>query len=281
MQYFISIYHSACYALAVIAFWYISKIITDAITKANDDEQIEQKGNIAMALMRAGQYIGIAVGMAAVLSDGGSGIKQSFSKDMLMFVVDGALIVILFQVSRFLNNRFILPRICNDTEIEKCNMAVGIAECGLLLSTGLIMNGAFYGEGAILAGIIFFALGQAVFIIAARLMEHVKSYNVIEQIYEGNVAAGIILAGNVLSLGFIMRASVSGEFTGWGTDLLGFALSAVLGFVLLFVFQWVADLLFLPNTREKQQIVEFKNNAAALIIVSIQTGLSITVGAII
>jgi uncharacterized membrane protein YjfL (UPF0719 family) len=143
------------------------------------------------------------------------------------------------------------------------------------------MNGAFSGEGDLLQGVVFFLLGQTVFIVAARLFTAIKSYHIIEEIVKGNTSAGIVLAGNFVSLGFIMRTSVSGAFTGWTNDLTSFALSAVSGVVFLIFFQWIADLLFLPSTKERQQIVDNKNNAAALIIAGIQTGLSIIVVALV
>lgn len=280
MNYIISVGQSAAYALMVVLFWYISKLITDRMTKADDDEHIEGRKNLSMALMRTGQYLGIAIGMAAALTGGESG-AHSFVKDLTLLAVDGALIVALFQVSRVICDKLIITMACNDTEIENNNIAVGLAECGMLIGTGLIMNGAFSGEGDLLQGVVFFLLGQAVFIAAARLFTAIKSYHIIKEIVQGNVSAGIVLAGNFVSLGFIMRTSVSGAFTSWTNDLLSFSISAVSGIVFLILFQWIADLLFLPTTKERQQIVDNKNSAAALIIAGIQTGLSIIVGSLV
>ncbi|MFA6009694.1 MAG: DUF350 domain-containing protein [Desulfobacteraceae bacterium] len=280
MNYIISVGQSAAYALMVVLFWYISKLITDRMTKADDDEHIEGRKNLSMALMRTGQYLGIAIGMAAALTGGESG-AHSFVKDLTLLAVDGALIVALFQVSRVICDKLIITMACNETEIENNNIAVGLAECGMLVGTGLIMNGAFSGEGDLLQGVVFFLLGQAVFIAAARLFTAIKSYHLIKEIVQGNVSAGIVLAGNFISLGFIMRTSVSGAFTGWTNDLLSFGISAVTGVVFLILFQWIADLLFLPSTKERQQIVDNKNSAAALIIAGIQTGLSIIVGSLV
>lgn len=280
MNYIISVGQSAAYALMVVLFWYISKLITDRMTKADDDEHIEGRKNLSMALMRTGQYLGIAIGMAAALTGGESG-THSFVKDLTLLAVDGALIVALFQVSRVICDKLIITMACNDTEIENNNIAVGLAECGMLVGTGLIMNGAFSGEGDLLQGVVFFLLGQAVFIAAARLFTAIKTYHIIKEIVQGNVSAGIVLAGNFVSLGFIMRTSVSGAFTSWTNDLLSFSISAVSGIVFLILFQWIADLLFLPSTKERQQIVDNKNSAAALIIAGIQTGLSIIVGSLV
>lgn len=280
MNYLISVSQSAAYALMVVVFWYIGKRVTDWTTRADDDEHIENKKNLAMALMRAGQYIGIAVGMAGALS-GGDGSAPSFVKDMTLLAMDGALIVVLFLVSRLICDRLILAGVPNDREIENGNTAVGLAECGMLAGTGLIMNGAFAGEGSLFQGLVFFFLGQSVFILAVRLFTLVKSYHLVDEIKNGNVSAGIVLAGNLVSLGFILRSSVTGAFTGWTSDLVAFGLSAVSGMVFLVIFQYIADLLFLPRSKEREQIVDNRNNAAALIIVAIQTGLSIIVGILV
>jgi uncharacterized membrane protein YjfL (UPF0719 family) len=280
MNQILTVAQSAAYALTVVLFWYVSKIITDRMTKADDDEHIEKKGNFAMALMRTGQYAGIAVGMAAALTGDGE-TSRSFLDDLKFLFLDGALIVVLFQVSRLVCDRVVLPAVHNDTEIEKGNIAVGIAECGMLIGTGLIMNGAFSGEGDLPGGVVFFFLGQAVFILAVRLFALVKSYSLTGEIVQGNTSAGIVLAGNFLSLGFILRTSVSGAFVSWTADLTAFAISAGSGIIFLAIFQWIADLLFLPSTREREQIVENRNNAAALIIAGIQTGLSVIVGVLV
>jgi uncharacterized membrane protein YjfL (UPF0719 family) len=102
----------------------------------------------------------------------------------------------------------------------------------------------------------------------------------VEKIKEGNVPAGIELAGDLLALGFILRASIAGPSEGWANDLISFAFSGGYGTVLLLVLSWIADQVFLRNTTDKTRM-EQNNHAAVVVKMAIKVGFAIVISVVI
>ena len=80
-----------------------------------------------------------------------------------------------------------------------------------------------------LSALLFFVLGQVVLLTFGLLYEMITPFNVREEIKKNNLAAGIGLGGILVALGIILMSSLSGPFTGWGTDIAGFAIYTVFG----------------------------------------------------
>ena len=142
-------------------------------------------------------------------------------------LTEGVAIVVFLFVAQALTDRVVIHGISNRQALRDGNVAVGLGELGVYVATGLIAYGSFAGEGGgIVAGLVFFAVGQVALLALAALYERVTAWSVIQNIRDGNAAAGLMLAGMLVAFGFILHASLLGPFSGWGPDLAAFALSA-------------------------------------------------------
>lgn len=281
------------YVVICVFFIWLVKQIDDWRTKDYDDDIHIDDGNAAIGLRRSGLYLGIAIALSGALN----GSSNGFFIDLIQLIIDGLIITGFLFSCRFLNDFMMLGNIDNDAECIKeftdkngnitiGNTAVGIVEAGMYLATGFILNGAISGSGGtffqgILSAALFFILGQLALLIFGLLYEMITPFNVRQEIKENNLAAGVGLGGILVALGIILRASISGEFTGWANDLSGFAIYAVFGIVMLLIFRAVADKLLLPSTNIAIEVKEDKNVAALVVIQSAVNAVAIIIASAI
>jgi uncharacterized membrane protein YjfL (UPF0719 family) len=268
------------YAVVGIAFIRLVKLIDDRRTRDFDDDKHIDDGNLAVGLRRAGLYLGIAIALSGAM--GGS--SRGFFLDIIQLLVDGLIITGFMFSSRFINDFIMLGNINNDQECVKTfmqpdgtrkvgNTAVGMVEAGMYIATGFILNGAVSGGGGtfiqgILSAVLFFILGQMALLVFGFLYELITPFNVRNEIKKNNLAAGIGLGGILIALGIILMASISGPFTGWGSDVAGFAVYAVYGIVMLLIFRAVVDRILLPTTNIAVEIEQDQNVAAMVLVES-------------
>ena len=268
-----------CFALVSIIFILLAKWLDDMRTTNFDDDRHIDDGNVAVGLRRAGLYLGIAIAMAGALS----GDSAGFWVDMGYLFVDGFIITGCLFVSRFINDKIMMGHVDNDLECARVftledgrtttgNTSVGIVEAGMYLATGFILNGSLSGGGgtfiqSLASALVFFILGQAVLLAFGLIYETMTPFNLRNEIQKNNMAAGISLAGLLVALGIILKASLAGPFTGWGTDIGGFFIYTVFGMILLLGFKGFMDRFLLPTTNLATEITEDKNVAALVVVV--------------
>ena len=180
-----------------------------------------------------------------------------------MIALNGAIAVALLLLVGFFNDLVILRRIDNNDEVGKGNVAVGLVEAGGYIAAGLILQGAFTGEGGgVLSSVVFTVLGQITLFAMYLVYQWITPFDVTAEIKGANVAAGIAVSGMLVALGVILRASIAGPFEGWIIDLATFGFYAVVSIVLLLILRQVTDRLFLPNTDLATEISRDRNPAA-------------------
>ncbi len=272
-----------------VAFILLVKKIDDWRTKDFDDDTHIDDGNIAVGLRRTGLYLGVAIAIAGTLG----GVSKGFFIDIIQLIIDGFIIIGLMFSTRFINDFIMLNHINNDEECIKIfpqpdgsevvgNTAVGMVEAGMYIATGFILNGSFSGSGGtffqgIASAVLFFIAGQITLLFVGFLYENITPFNVREEIKKNNLAAGIGLGGILMALGIILMASISGPFTGWGSDLAGFVIYAVFGIIMLLVFRKIADSLLLPTTDIATEVTEDRNVAALIVVQSAINAIAIII----
>lgn len=266
------------YALVSILFIFLAKKLDDWRTKDFDDDRHIDDGNLAVGLRRAGLYLGIAIGMIGALS----GESAGFRTDMLYLFVDGVLITGCLFISRFINDFIMMGNMNNDRECVKVfilgdgrtatgNTALGMVEAGMYIATGFILNGSMSGSGggfvqSLGSALLFFVLGQVVLLGFGLVYEMISPFDVRDEIKQNNPAAGIGLAGILIALGIILKGSLSGPFTGWLNDIVGFLVYTLFGMILLLGFTALVDRFLLPTTNIATEIKEDKNVAALVLV---------------
>lgn len=269
MEMFGNVLSSSVFVAIAVGIMYVAtrvRSLAFGFASSETDQQIEEESNLAAGLSRGGFFVGIGIALIGAIV----GPASSLGHDSLLMLKEGALAVVLLLIAAVIADTVILPGIKNREEIGKNNVAVGLVELGVFVSTGLIAFGSVAGEGGGLFSVLaFFVLGQVALVITVRLYEFITPFDIIAEIKQGNASAGLMLSGILISIGVILNASLSGEFVGWFSGVVSFLLYGASGLALLGGLYWVIDVLFLPNTNLKDEIVRDKNVSAVTLTVCV------------
>ena len=266
------------YAVIAIAAMFGIKYGRKFLYIKNPDHLIEEENNLALAFRQSGVYIGLAIAMFGAVI----GADQGFFKDVLELGAYAILSTILLTASLEISNRAVLPKINNNDEVKKNNIAVGLVEFGGCIATGLIALGALSGTGPFWSSIVFFLMGQAALLIMIAIYEYITPFVIIKEVEKNNVAAGVLLAAMQIAVSFIIYRSIEGDFVSWESDMINFAKSSISGIILIAVlFSKPIDRLFLPNTTVATEIERDKNAAALLVVSSVKIALAIIVSGVV
>ena len=263
------------FPLVALGFMWAMKFLDDRRTSFDEDEQLVRGKNMAVSLRKSGLYLGLAFGLAGALF----GRSQGLLEDLVSFVLAGMVLMVLLFAAFVVNDKIILCRIDNDKAVSEGNTAVGLVEFAGYVSSGIIMHGAFSGEGGgIPAAAVFFLLAQAALVAAFYLLEAFTPRNMCEEIeVKQNSAAGMDAAGMLIALAIILRAGLAGPFTGWLAGLIGFGLYLVAGLLALMLFRVPCRILFVPKVSYDREIAENRNLSVATLSSVVQVGLALVI----
>ncbi|NQY95354.1 MAG: DUF350 domain-containing protein [Campylobacteraceae bacterium] len=273
---------SMVYAVVVFLFFFLAKKIADKRVSVlyNADHEIVSAQNMAVSFRRAGLYLAIGIGMFAAA--GSDSTSSGFIDSLLLQIVDGILIMFFLFCAMYINDKFILKNINNDEALKNNNIAVGLVEFGAYVATGLIAYGSFADTGPWYSSIVFFILGQSVLVVMVLIYEYSSKIKVLEEIKNGNIAAGLMVAGILIAYSLILKAAIIGPFSGWSEDLLAFAISAISGILLLLVIANKAiENIFLPNTDIYKEIVVDQDIPPIIVVVAVKITLALVIGAVV
>jgi len=100
--------------------------------------------------------------------------------------------------------------------------------------------------------------------------------NIQEEIeLKGNIAEGVDMAGVLIAISIILRASIVGPFTGWIPGLQGFGIYLAAGLLALFIFKAVAGKLFMPKVSYAEEMDIRRNEAVAVFTACIEISVAV------
>ena len=265
-------------AVLSIALVSIAYVINDMSCTAFKTTEAIMAGNMAAAVRVSGMVLGLLLAFVGFHSTSGADTTPLGAYTELG--LEGLVLVGLMVVSGFISNAFILPSIKNNEQVRDGNTSVALVEFGTYVATGLIAWGSFSGDGGgIVSALVFFGLGQVCLLLVTKLYQWRTRFDLYTEIKGDNRTAAILLMGQLISMGLILRGALSGAFQNWTTDLVSFAAYAAIGYVALYIVAWFVDLVAIPvDTLE--DIVEKKNAAPAvltsLVVIGAAALLSVT-----
>lgn len=253
---------AAAFLILYIILFIAAKWTKDLFTPYKLNHELGEQDNFAVALTMGGYYLAITLVFAALLS----GPSVYLQSDLLTVAMYSVLSILLLNVTRWINDKCILRAFCNIERLTKEHDAgVGAIQFSVYTATGLIASGAISGDGAMITFFVFFALGQFVLILASFIYQALSPFDLHAELAEKNTAVGLAFGGSLIALSLIIMNGVSGDFIDWQLDLISFAISAVLGLVLLPILQIIMDRLVIPGKSLRQEIKTDKNVGAGFL----------------
>lgn len=261
----------------------LAKFAQDFLTPYRINEQLSRKDNTALGLSITGYFLGVIIVFVGVLYQPLTVIRDDqwqFTGDFWFDVLEVFLYavagILVLNVARILVDKLVLYKFKTEKEIiEDQNVGSGAVEFAVYIAVGLVIAAATAGTGvsadeativeSIIRSVVFFVLGMAVLMAFALVYELTTPFDVHDEIEKDNAAVGIALAGNLIAIALVIFKAVFGEFVGWTESLVGFAVFAVIGFVLLYVVRIIVDFALLPGTKVADELTVDRNHGVAFI----------------
>ena len=112
------------------------------------------------------------------------------------------------------------------------NVAAALVVAGVYIATSLTYSGTLSGEGGgFWIMLLFFLLGQLALLGITYAFRWLTSYDDVQEIAAGNIAAALALMGLLIAVGLIVRRAVSGDYTSFFHSLGSFLLALLLALV--------------------------------------------------
>ncbi|MCZ6875178.1 MAG: DUF350 domain-containing protein [bacterium] len=251
----------ATLALLALARWILQWFLGNTLQVLLTDHD-----NPAMGLAVAGYLFGVIWTVTVLMSAPGRGLWQ----DILDILLYGVLGILLLTVVSILTCRLFLGMHVRD-QLEDHNVAAAIVVAGVYVATSLTYSGALKSEGGGLLLLLFFVLGQLALLGMTYLFRWLTSYDDVQEIASGNIAAGLALSGLLIAMGIIVGNAASGSFTSQADSIVSFVLGLLVFLIFYPVRQVVVQGLILGGRLSfraillDQEIAQDRNTAAGLL----------------
>jgi len=182
--------------------------------------------NDARKFKRVGQVLAVFLVSASVVKNGMKG--ESIARDAAWVGAFAAVGVLLISITGRLGTQLLLQsRLVK--EIDRGNVAAGVAAGANYVATGIITAAAVSGSGLhdLALALVFFVIAQITLHVFASLFRALTTYDDAEQIAGENLAAALSYSGLLIAVAIVVARAVEGEFTGWVPALEGYGLVLV------------------------------------------------------
>ncbi len=239
-----------------------SKIVKDLLTPYSLNDELRDK-NIAASLSLCGYFCATIIVLLGALL----GPPTTLLRDLFCFTGYALLGIVLLNISRVINDKYILYQFSNVKEIvTDRNAGTGAVEFGSYIASGLVVAGSIHGEGGgVYTALAFFAISQVVLVLFCKVYNIITPFDVLAEIERDIVAAGVAIGGTLVALGIILLKGAMGDFVSWQYNLTDFFLSVTSGIILLPLLRMFLDKVLLPGTDLNQEIADKQNLAVGLL----------------
>ena len=265
--------------VVVVAFLIVLWAAIDRLTAFDDEKELFERRNLAYVVVRVSILLAQAIALLPLIGTVGDTVWD----DVGPLLAWGAGVTVVLLALNWVFDATIHHHGGLDS-LATGSVADAVAKGGFYLASGLIFNAALSGTAsstgqAIAATIVFSALGFVGLLLGYALLGLIGPFRRRKQLGENNLAASVISAGLVIGLGFVLRLAIAGDFTGWAAGLVGFAVTFVLGYVLLVLLIFVVDLVVV-RSHNLRGIVNQNEVAAGCVMAVMLIAVGLTIGSV-
>jgi uncharacterized membrane protein YjfL (UPF0719 family) len=248
------------------AFYIFRAILENTVWKNNTNREFIEADNLGLGFQRIGVILGFFIGSLGVIDS-----------TLELQALNVSLLIIFMIISILITDYMLLKNVNNVEAIKEGNTALGLLEGSIYLGTGLIAFSSFNGTGPWYSSIVFFILGQLVFIVVTKIY-NITHKDIIHNIEENkNMVASIILSGAIIAIALITNNAISGDFTNWKDDLISFSVYLAYGLIAIKLFgNFIINKLFYPFYTINEAL-ENNNKTFAILITSFQIGVALLI----
>ncbi len=248
------------------------KFINGLFSGYHVNTELTEKDNKAIAVSLSGFLFALFMVIHGVLINPGdwSLIDNPLSewlgdlRDTSIWASIGCTYLLL---SRIINDKLILYKFSNRKElVADRNIGVGVVQAGSYIATAFIIRATLTGPDSLSLGeeisltLIWFIVTQLLLIGFSFVYQFITRYDIHAALREGNTAAGIAFAGNLIAFSILLAFYIKSY-----ESLPGLLIWATLSTLLLYLVRIIVDKALLPNQKLDQEISKDKNWGAGMI----------------
>ncbi len=273
---------AATYLLVILIIMVIGKRLHNQFSNYDLDHELTTTDNKAVALSTTGYLFAIGLILWGVITPNGETTVTGFWSlvvDIIATFFWGLLGIGLLQVSRYFNDRYLLPNFCNHKEIiEDRNLGTGAVEGCTFIASGIIIKTVLSGSGScfltdLFGTFFYFAVGQLAFIIFGRLYQKISRFDLHDEIEQDNAAAGVAFGLSMVAVGILLADYIAAY-----NSIFGLMFWIPLSFFFLVTGRYIADKMLLPGALLDEEISQDRNWGAALIEGAVAIVIALVVG---
>jgi len=188
---------------------------------------LTEDDNPAMGIAIAGYLFGVFWTVTVLLGN----LHYELLPDLRNVLLYGGIGIVLLTVVALGTCRAFLGTGVQQ-QLAARNVAAALVVAGVYIATSLTYSGTLSGEGGgFWIMLLFFLLGQLALLGITYAFRWLTSYDDVQEIAAGNIAAALALMGLLIAVGLIVRRAVSGDYTGFFHSLGSFLLALLLALV--------------------------------------------------
>lgn len=212
--------------------------------KGKTSGEVLESDNAARRMVHVGQVLAVFLISSSVVKNviEGKDLKGDALWAVAMACTGLVLLIASGRAGLMLLLRSQLP-----AEIERGNIAAGVAAGAHYVATGIITSRAVAGHDLPSLGLslVFFVLAQITLHVFVSLFRFLTVYDDAEQIQGENLAAAISYGGVAIAVAILIARALEGDFAGWVVSLKGYGLALLFAFALWPVRQLLVQTLLL------------------------------------
>jgi uncharacterized membrane protein YjfL (UPF0719 family) len=252
--------------IEALAILFAAKLARDQVLRLRGqsvNDLVVKQRSLGAAISQVGYLVGILLGFLGAISFASR--ATGFLSMVGHVAVAGLVAIVLQLVADRLSDRLIFRGLA-PAGAEDVSVSHAVGKAAVSIATGLVLRGATSDPAAgVLESIAWFAIAQALMIVAVLFYCRLTPYDDLAEIKRDNLAASFPIAGILVALGFVIESAVASKGDGSiGLTALHVAKFLGVSLVLVYVFRVIASYVLLPKVKLASAIVDQRSVAAGL-----------------
>lgn len=250
------------FILEALAIVLVGKLARDLLALARGyktAEIITVKDNVAAAIDLSGFMLALVLGLVGSIIVS----AETWAGQAADIAEVGLLVIGCLALNDWVTDKLIFRGLDDHAELnEKGNVALAVGRAASAVATGFVIRGALGHGNSLLDCLVWVAVGQVALVGIALLYQWLTPYDDLAEVRDGNIAAGLPLAGILLAVGITVEAALRGQFVSFADDLQAVSVYLGVSVLLLWVLRTLTDLVLMPGTRLAKEIATDRNVGA-------------------
>jgi uncharacterized membrane protein YjfL (UPF0719 family) len=215
-------------------------------------------------------YIGIAGYLVAIGIALNCGVKLTGGEQWSIgtVAIGGALSILFLKLSMLVNDKILVYKFDNTTEIVNNNVAVAIVEASGLISIGFMLRGVLMSDSASFSDkfidvFAYWLIGQVLFAAGGLIYQALGHGDTNQRLKDGDIGTAFAFGGFLIAYAMTIEAAITGATSNILGELPMIAVFSLVGLVILLIASKIVGTIFVES---KDRVIGTSVIAAAILV---------------